>query len=247
MDPQRETRAAAWICLLASVGVVLMELVGGIQEQRKNESRDRQQAEVQEAIRENRMGIARLIRENPGHESAVLDAEIDTHLGDRNFLIPALETAFVSDDRLDQLSTHDDSAIVTSVARNARTRSDTLERIYRKSSRQQYFFQKLAEFQALAAHKNTPVAILTTLAALPEARGSLDRWFADNPSAPRDVLDRIASSGDVYMLRSLLANAALDCELLRKAAARLGPADRNEVRSTDQAIASLDARLCVAR
>jgi hypothetical protein len=188
-----------------------------------------------------------VIQENPGNESAALDAEIDRHLGDRNFLIPALETAFVSEDRLDQLSTHDDSSIVLSVARNSRARSDTLEKIYRKSNGQRYFFQQLPEFQALAAHKNTPVAVLTALAALPEAKGFLDRSFAGNPSAPRDVLDRVADAGDVHMLRSLLANTALDCGLLRKAVARLGPADRNEVRSTDQAIASLEARLCVAK
>jgi hypothetical protein len=246
-DPQRETRAAAWLCLLASMGVVLLYLVGGIQEQRKNDGRDRQQAQAQDAIHGNRMRIARLIQENPGHESAALDAEIDKHLGDRNFLIPALETAFVSEDRLDQLSTHDDSFVVLSVTRNAHARSDTLVKIYIKSSHPTYFFQALPEFQALAENKNTPVDILKTLAARPEARGSLDRWFAGNPSAPHDVLDRIADSGDVHMLRSLLANAALDCGLLRKAAARLGPADRNEVRSTDAAIASLEARLCVAK
>ena len=151
---------------------------------------------------------------------ASVDGEIEKQRGDREFLIAALETASVSEERLDQLSAHDDSYIVTLVA---------------------------SESQVLAENRNTPVAILRTIAALPEARGSLDRWFAGNPSAPHDVLDRIADSGDVHMLRSLLANAALDCGLLRKATARLGPADRNEVRSTDQALASLEARLCVAK
>jgi hypothetical protein len=61
------------------------------------------------------------------------------------------------------------------------------------------------------------------------------------------LMTRIAGTGDVYALRNLLQNAALDCGLLRKAVARLGPADRNEARSTDQAIASLEARLCVAK
>ena len=72
----------------------------------------------------------------------------------------------------------------------------------------------------------------------------IDRALAGNPSVPRDILDRIAGSGDVYTLRNLLGNPALDCGLLRKAVATLGPGDRNEVHSSDETIAALNARLC---
>jgi hypothetical protein len=51
----------------------------------------------------------------------------------------------------------------------------------------------------------------------------------------------------MFMLWSLLGNAALDRGLLRKAAARLGPGDRNDVHSSDAAIALLEGRLCVAK
>ena len=240
-DPRPIARAAAWLPLLASVGIVVSFCVGGLQEREKNASRDRLQAEYRRLIDENHLKIAQLIRENPGNEIAALDTEIDKHRGDRTFLIPALETPFVSEDRLDQLSAHDDLNVVLSVARNPRARSDTLERIYRQSSYPPYFFQALAE------HKNTPVDILRSLARHPEPIGSLDVALARNPSAPRDVLDKIAGSGDVYALRSLLSNAALDCELLRKAAARLSSADRNDIQSSAATIASLEARLCVAR
>jgi hypothetical protein len=240
-NPWPATRAAAWLCLLASVGLGVSIFVGGIQERTKNDSRDRQQAESLRSIVDNRLKIARLIQENAGNESAVLDAEIEKHRGDRTFLIPALETAFVSEDRLDQLSAHDDLYVVLSVARNPHTRSDTLERIYRKSSYPPYFFQALAE------HKNTPIDILRTLASHSGPITMLDRSFARNPSAPRDILERIAGSGDVYALQNLLGNAALDCVLLRKAAARLRLADRNEIQLSDATIASLEARLCVAQ
>ena len=240
-DRRPTARAAAWLSLLASVGIVISFCVGGLQEREKNAGRDRLQAENRRSIDENHLKIAQLIRENPGNEIEALDTEIDKHRGDRTFLIPALETPFVSEDRLDQLSAHDDLNVVLSVARNPRTRSDTLERIYRKSSYPPYFFQALAE------HQNTPVDILRSLARHPEPIGSLDRALARNPSAPREVLDKIAGTGDVYALRNLLANAALDCELLRKAAARLGPADRNDIHSSAATIASLEARLCVGR
>jgi hypothetical protein len=243
--PKPANRTAAWLCLAGSLGVGTSFGIGGLQERAKNRGRDREQVEHRRSFDEDRLRIAEMMQKNPGTESTALDAEIERHIGDQSFLTAAVETAYVSEDRLDQLSTRD--GLVLSVARNPRTRSDTLERIYRKSAGATHGYQMLPEFQALAAHKNTPLDILRAIANGPESNPLIDRALAGNPSAPRDVLDKIAGSGDVYMLRSLLGNAALDCGLLRKAAARLGPGDRNEVRSTDAAIASLEARLCVAR
>jgi hypothetical protein len=240
-DPQKPTRVFAWLCLVASVGVAVLFGVGGIQERRKNTSRDRLQVEYRGSIDENRLRIAQLIRENPGNEIATLDGEIARHRRDGTFLIPALETPFVSEGRLDELSADDDLNVVLMVARNPHTPSGTLEKIYLKSSYPPYFFVALAE------HQNTPVAILRAISGQSTSNTGIDRALAGNPSAPRDILDRIAGSGDVYDLRSLMGNAALDCGLLRKAAARLSPADRNEVHSSDRTIALLEARLCAAK
>jgi hypothetical protein len=144
----------------------------------------------------------------------------------------------VSEATLDRLGSDSDLTVARGVARNPRTRSDTLERIYRTSRYPPYLFQALGE------HRNTPVDILRGMATHPEPLSSLDAALARNPSVPRDILERIASSGDVFALRHLLGNAALDCQLLRKAAARLGAADRNDVQSSDATIAALDERLC---
>jgi hypothetical protein len=143
---------------------------------------------------------------------------------------------------LDQLSASSDLGAVLAVARNLRTRSDALDRIYRTSTCPPYFFQALAE------HKNTPEEILRRLAvdASPIDGDALQRALARNRSASRDILDGIAASGDVYALRNLL-NSALDCGLLQKAAARLGSGDRNEVHASDQTIAAQDGRLCAAK
>jgi hypothetical protein len=201
------------LCLAASVGLAGWIGVGGIQERAKNDDRDRWQAERLRAIEANRITIARIVHEHAGNESASLDAEIEQHRTDPTFLIPALETSFVSEEELDRLASDNDLTVVSWVSRNPRTRSDTLERIYRTSSYPTYFFQALAE------HRNTP----------------------------RDILDAIAASGDVFVLRHLLGNPSLDCALLRKTAARLSPADRNDARSSDATIASLETRLCAAK
>jgi hypothetical protein len=240
LDPRPAVRAVAWLLLLASAGVAASYGVGGAREQVKNRDRDRQAEESRRLINQNRLTIAQLVRNNEGHEDIALDAEIERHRADRTFLIPALESPFVSGDRLDALSANDDLGVVLMVARNPNTRSDTLERIYRTSSYPPYFFQ------ALGGHKNTPVAILRHLADQPAPMSSemIDRALAQNPSAPRDILDRLAGRGDVYTLRYLLGNPALDCGLLRKAAPRLAPGDRNEVHSSDATIAGLEARLC---
>jgi len=240
-DPRAANRVVAFLCLLAAVGLTGQMGVGGIQERAKNDDRDRQQAESVRLMDLHRIEIARIVREHAGNESAALDAEIEAHANDRTVLIPALETSFVSEETLDRLASNGDLGVVLSVARNRRTRSDTLEKIYRTSSYPPYFFQALAE------HRNTPVDILRTIAAHTEPMASLDRSLAQNPSAPKDILEKIASSGDRFALRNLLGNAALDCEMARKAAARLNPADRHEVQLSDDTIAALDARLCVAK
>jgi hypothetical protein len=236
--PHPALRVAGWFCLLASVILAGWLGVGGMQERATNASRDRRQAERLRRIEENRARVARILQEHTGNESAALDAEIDGHRGDPTFLIPALETSFVSEEMLDQLASDSDLTVVLSVSRNPRTRSDTLERIYRTSTYPPYFFQSLAE------HKHTPVGLLRTLAAHPEPLPSLDAALARNPSVPRDILDRIAHSGDVPALRNLLGNPALDCDLLRKAEARLAPADRTDVQSSDATIAAQETRLC---
>ena len=228
----------AWLYLLASIGFAGLLFVAGIRERATNERGDRQQAESLRAIEENQLKIARLIQDHAGNESAALDAEIEQHRTDRTFLIPALETSFVSEDTLDRLASDSDLGVLLSVARNRRTRSGTLERIFRTSSYPPYLFQALAE------HKNTPVDVLRTIASHATPLSSLDRAFARNPATPRDILDRIAGSDDAFALRSLLANPALDCELLRKAAARLGPADRREL---DAMISQLETRLCATK
>ena len=155
-------RAAAWVCLIASLGVTASGLFSGKQTQTINQRRDQQDAEDRHAIAAAREAIAELMRQNAGNEDAVLEAEITRRLEDRNFLIAALETPFVTEDRLDWVRAQGD--LVLSVARNPRTRSNTLDRIYQKANSAPSRYNQRAEFQALAQHANTPAAILRAIA-----------------------------------------------------------------------------------
>jgi hypothetical protein len=233
----RSTRIAAAIAGAASFAIVVAMIWGGGQERAKNRDRDRQQAEHSRQIDENRRRIRQLIGDNPGRAD-LLDAEIERHRDDRTFLIPALETELVSEVRLDELSRSADLGVVNSVARNRRTRPETLARIYRTGNTPFYFYQALAE------NPNTPVDILRSLFAHPEPMASLERSFARNASTPPDVLDRIAGSSDVYALRDVVNHPALDCALFRKAEAslqRVDPAGHQQRRSS---LSSRDAQLC---
>jgi hypothetical protein len=241
ISPQPVVRALAWLCLFAGGGVTIAYGLGGIRERMMNRDRDRAEVESRRLMEENRRKIAELVRVDVRLSGAVLDAEIEKHRHDRTFLIPALETSSVSEDMLDRLSGDDDMGVVLMVARNSRTRSATLERIYRASRYPPYFFDALAE------NRNTPVTVLQDLAAHPAPMDPqlLDRTLARNPSVPRDMLNRIAGSSDVYALRNLLGNPALDCDLLRRAAERLGSVDRSNVSAAT--IGALRARLCQAK
>jgi hypothetical protein len=69
-------RVVAWALLLASAGVAAAYGVGGARQRVKNRDRDRQAEEAERLIGENRLTIAQLVRNNAGHESVALDAEI---------------------------------------------------------------------------------------------------------------------------------------------------------------------------
>ena len=236
--PNTSGRAAAWLCILASVGLPVVLVTGGFREQAKNRERDRKYADDSRRMGENRASIRELVRQNPGRETAALEAEIEKHRGDRTFLIPALEMEFVSEDTLDRLSRSSDLGIVLMVARHQHARAQTLDWIYRNSTYPPYFFQALAE------NKNTNAEILRKLFSHPEPQFSLAAPLSRNPSTPRDILEKLANSADIQTLQGLLKNAALDCELLRKVKGSVARSNRPDDQFSTATVASLELRLC---
>jgi hypothetical protein len=233
-------RSAAWLCIMTSLAVPALLINGGFREQAKNSERNRLQAENSRKIAKNTAAIQHLLMANPGHEMTALEAEIAKHHDDRTFLIPALKIEFVSPATLDRYSRLSDLGVVLSVARNQRTCGDTLDWIYHNSSYPPYFFDALAE------NKNTNADTLRRLYEHPEPQMLLGRSLSRNPSAPRDLLEKLADSDDIPTWQNLLRNPALDCSLLRKVKAsedRFHHTDDVVSRATMQ---SLEARLCAA-
>ncbi len=174
------------------------------------------------------------LKQNPEHGGAYLDSSIKARIHDRAFVIAALPHDSISPEILDSLASSPDLGIALEAVRSPATSAETLTRVYRTHPNPDYFFQ------ALAMHRHTPPDILRELYERPRTISGLDRWLAVNPATPHDVLQQIAStSTDNDVIGQLLANPALDCDLLTQIGVRLtkppmrDPSNPNVVRATE--------------
>ena len=233
------TKLAGWLCLGGAVLVVAAQVVQGERTTRLNRTRDDAQAEFSRAIEREREALADTLRRNEGREAEVVDRLIRERMNDRAFLIPALESKFVSPDVLDTLARSADLGVALQAVRNPNTEAATLARVYRTHSYPGYFFQ------ALAAHAHTPPEILREHYERPRTIGGLDIWFAGNAATPRDILDKISrTTTDASVVQGLLGNPALDCRLLTQAAARLEATARPEDEYALSRVRELRPALC---
>lgn len=200
-------RVGAWFALAAFLLLVAFNIRQGAQERSKNRSRDVAQDSIYKEIARNREMIDAALRQNPG--SNYLDSSIRARIDDREFLLAALTHDSISPGLLDTLANSKDMGIVLETIRNPNATAETLTRVYRTQSYPDYFFQ------ALAAHRHTPPAILNELYRRPRTITGLDIWFAGNPATPRPILDEISRTAtDRSVIRAMLENPALDCGLL---------------------------------
>ena len=206
---RKALRGLGWFCLAAALGVPLVLGYQGFASIALNASRDAQHQANLAEIERNKRVIAEILGRNPGQESEIINALIVERASERNFLLPVLDSKFVSPDALDKLSRSDDLGIALSAVRNPNCRPATLERIYRTHSCPDYFFQ------ALAAHENTPPEILIDLYRRPVTIFGLDRSLASNPAVPKEILREIAmKTRESFVVQRLLQNPKLDCALL---------------------------------
>jgi len=182
----RGWRPVGWVCLLGAAGIVALLVAGGFQSMKLNERRDTQQLTLTRAVEAERAAIRNMLQLNSGREAEVLNQAIADRMNDRAFLIAALESPFVSADRLDQLADSKDLGMELQVARNPNCRGATLARLYRTSPYPAYLYQ------ALAAHPRTPPDILRDIYSHRQMISGLDQWFVKNPATPNDILDEIA-------------------------------------------------------
>jgi hypothetical protein len=146
-------RAAGWVCLLAALALPAWQIVGGVKTIALNQRRDAEQAAHAAEIAKNRALIAAALAQNPGREAETLERMIAEHSTERAFLIPALESRWVSPATLDRMAGSTDLGIVLQAVRHPNCPPATLARVYRTSSYPGYFEQ------ALLANANTPADI----------------------------------------------------------------------------------------
>lgn len=200
-------RVGAWVALAAFLLLVSFNIARGGQEKARNRSRDAAYEDAQKEIARDRELIDAALKQNPG--TNYLDSSIRARMEDREFLLAALTHDSISPGLLDTLANSKDMGIVLEAIRNPNTTAETLTRVYRTQSYPDYFFQ------AIAAHRHTPPAILNELYRRPRTIGGLDIWFAGNPATPRPILDEMSkTTTDRNVIRAMLENPALDCSLL---------------------------------
>jgi hypothetical protein len=237
-SPRRGGRLLGWVCLLAAVAVIVSSVVDGARTIERNKRRDAQQAAHAREIDRNRVMIAALLAENKGREPEVLNRLVQERSDDRAFLIPALESPFVSAENLDRLAGSGDLGIALQAVRNPNCPADTLTRVYRTHAYPDYFFQ------ALAGHPHTPPDILRELYRRPRTITNLDYWFARNPATPPDILEPLADSRDVNVIQRLLQNPRLDCALVERIEGNLKGSQRPDDGDSVSRIAELRRTRC---
>jgi hypothetical protein len=220
-SPETVPRVAAWLCLGGALAVIVGQLVGGVRSIERNQRHDDEYAAQAKAIVRHRASIEAALARSAGREPEVIDSLVREQMGDRAFLIAALESRHVSPALLDTLASSADLGVALQAVRNPNAAAGTLARIYRTHTYPDYFFQ------ALAAHAHTPPEILREIYERPRTISGLDIWFAGNAATPRDLLERIATkTREASVVQALLQNPALDCALLQQAAASLAASDR---------------------
>jgi hypothetical protein len=214
-NPKKIVRLIAWLLLVTAIGGNLYIVYSAKQQIDKNRQRDQEQRQRSEAITANAKYIKESLLKHPGKETEWLEEQIKIKGDDSLFLIPALETQYVSVKTLERLAQVEDSGIVLTVGRNKNATSEVLTIIYNKKDYPEYYYRELA------AHKNTPPEILKKLHKNPGYMKSLDQWLAENPSTPREVLVEITTSKEVLVLYNLVKNEKVDCELNQLVEAQL--------------------------
>ena len=214
-------RGLGWPCLGLALAAPGWLVYSGFDTIALNRSRDAQhQANLAEMER-NRQSIKAALANNPGRETEIIEGMIAMHIGNRNFLLPLLESRYVTSATVDLLANSDDLGVALSALRHPACPSATLARIYRTHSYPDYFFQ------AIASHHNTPPDILIDLYRRPVTIMGLDRSFASNPATPRDMLLEIATATkESFVIQQLLQNPKFDCTLIDPIEAALKRSER---------------------
>jgi hypothetical protein len=215
--------------LVAASIPAIVELRGGRASIARNASRDADQARRDSAYARQRARFDTILATSGDRATDTVQALLRAQRDDRELVLAALERPQVSAALLDTFTRSPDLGIALQAVRNPNASPETLERIYHTHQYRNYFLQ------ALAAHANTPPAMLREIHALrPAPISGLDIWFSGNPSTPLDVLLDVARTTEsIDAVRTLLRHPALDCAMIDGMAR--GPAVREHAGDADVA------------
>jgi len=233
-------RTVGLAALVAAAVPAVAALRGGRASIARNQSRDADQVRRDSAYARHRVRLDTVLAGSGDRAADTLEALAREHAADRELVLAVLERPEAPATLLDTFAHSPDLGIALQAIRNPNAQPETLERIYRTHQYRDYFLQ------ALAAHANTPPAILREIRALrPAPITGLDIWFAGNRSTPTDVLLDVArTSESIDAVRTLLQHPALDCGMIEGVAR--GPALRAHADDADVAerLATLRATKC---
>lgn len=220
-------RVLGLTALVAASVPAIVELRGGRATIARNVSRDADQARRDSLLVSYRARFDTIVATSGDRATDTVQALLRARRDDRELTLAALERPQVSAPLLDTFARSPDLGIALQAVRNPNASPETLVRIYRTHQYRDYFLQ------ALAAHANTPPAILREIRALrPAPITGLDIWFAGNPSTPADVLVDVARTTEsIDAVRTLLRHPALDCAMIEGVAR--GPAVRTHAADSE--------------
>jgi hypothetical protein len=229
-------RALGIVALVGAAFPAVVAVRGGRTSIAKNQSRDADQIRRDSAYARDRARLDTTLAASGDHAADTLEALVRAHGDDRELILAVLERPEVPAAVLDSFARSPDLGLALQAVRNPSAPPATLERIYRTHPYRDYFLQ------ALAAHPNSPPAILREIRALrPAPIIGLDIWFAGNRSTPADVLRDVARTTEsIDAVRTLLRHPALDCGIVEGAAN--GPAVRAHHADADVAQRIIEAR-----
>ena len=212
-SPSRSEKLVAWFGLVASVAIIVFNVVGGIRNVAWNRAAQFAQsinyADPTKAVWVAQHEIAYALKQNPERRERWLDSTVRARLQDSVFLAAAVTYDFFSPQTLDALAGSAFQSIALGAIVNPGTSVETLAKTYERRSGSDPFMR------ALAQNRHTPPDILEKIYSRPHNSIGTEIALATNPSTPHDVLGSLAKSPKhPEVIHALLGNAALDCPLL---------------------------------
>ena len=228
--PSRELRIAAWFGLLASVAIIVFNVLGGSRNVATNRAAGFAHGisfpDPTLGVWETKFEIAYAMKQDPEHAKTWLDSTVRARLQDSVFLAAALTYDFLSTQTLDTLASSAFQPVALGAVVNPGTTGRTLAKTYERRSGLDPFMH------ALAQNRHTPPDILGKIYSQPHNSIGTEIALAANPGTPPDVLRSLAKSPKhPETIHALLGNQVVDCALLVDVESYLAGKERSRARA----------------